>query len=198
MHPPNWPDRLESERLLIRLYELADAPAYLHALETHRAYLARALGWGPDRFGDLAWAEDQMRMRRKNHAGRVNLPLAIFSREDGAFLGSVGLVRPNWAERRSEIGLWMLPTAQRQGYAAEACLRLMTHAFEAMDLARIDLYTRPDNGAVHSMAQRFGFTFDGLIPPDPPLPGEPGEMAAYHMDREGWLARPSDAPSRPG
>jgi RimJ/RimL family protein N-acetyltransferase/predicted enzyme related to lactoylglutathione lyase len=178
LHRRRWPTYLESDNLILRLFEESDAAAYRQVRDESRAHLVDALGWGPEKFGDpLA----EIRALREHHAARRSLPLGIFDRADGRLLGAVGLVRPDWEARTSEIGIWLGVKALGRGFASEAARRLVRHAFEALGLRRIELKTNPANTHLRESARRHGFTFEGLKAVEPGPEGPLSEIAVYAL-----------------
>ena len=115
------PTSLETDRLTLRLFEEADAPAYQRLLDESREHLTRSLGWGPERFENAA---GQIRELRERHRAKIAVPLGIFAK-DGGFLGAIGLVRPDWEAGSCEIGIWLGVGALGQGVASEAARALI-------------------------------------------------------------------------
>jgi RimJ/RimL family protein N-acetyltransferase len=176
------PTRLESEHLTLRLFEESDAEAYKQLLDESREHLTRALGWGPQRFGSLEDARAEIRKMRANHAARVSVPLGIFAKEDGAFLGAVGLVRPDWEAGVCELGMWLGVNATGRGVASETARRVIRHAFEEMGLRRLVIVTDPANALIGAAARKYGFTFEGLKQVEPGPAGPLSEVAVYVLD----------------
>ena len=177
---PHLPQRLDTERLVLRLWEPTDAPALETVLEASRDHLTAALGWTEERFADVP---AQIAEHRAHPAARRNLPLGVFDRVDGRLLGAVGLVRPDWRAGTCEVGIWMGAPALGQGYAREAALAVVRHAFMGLGLRRLEIKTHPSNTVVREGALRHGFRFEGEAPaPD----GPPAAIACYALDREAW------------
>lgn len=110
---------------------------------------------------------------------------AVVSKEDGRFVGLVGLVPclgpyeqlPSFAPagvigRRftAEVGIFyaIAPAAQRQGYATEAAGALMDFAFQVLHLKRIIATTTYDNIASQAVMRRLGMRLETNSYPDPP------------------------------
>jgi N-acetyltransferase len=78
-----------------------------------------------------------------------------------------------------EIGwTWLAASAQRTGINAEAKLLLLTHAFETLRLARVDLKTDARNQRSRQAIGRLGAQFEGVLRSWSPshVPGEEGRM----------------------
>jgi RimJ/RimL family protein N-acetyltransferase/ADP-ribose pyrophosphatase YjhB (NUDIX family) len=86
---------------------------------------------------------------------------AIVSTEGGALLGAVGLlVRPPGL---AELGYWLTASARGKGIATRAVRLAAAWAMEAAALERIELQIAPDNAASIRVAERSGFTREGLL-----------------------------------
>ena len=118
--------------------------------------------------------------------GRLHQPQygerAITSRQDGAFLGLIGMVpcmapfaqlpseggRPN-ARATAEVGLfWALsPAAQGRGLATEAARAFSEHLFEHLGLERLIATTEHDNTRSIAVMRRLGMRIETNPFPDP-------------------------------
>ena len=77
-------------------------------------------------------------------------------------VGEVG-VAFEWANRRAEAFYWIERRSRRLGLASEA-LKLATRwAFDQPDILRVHLLTHTDNVASHRVAERCGFTREGVL-----------------------------------
>ena len=60
------------------------------------------------------------------------------------------------------IGYWIGQPFARQGYMREAIGALVSHAFTAMDLSRIEAACLPENLASRGVLERSGFKYEGV------------------------------------
>jgi RimJ/RimL family protein N-acetyltransferase len=90
-----------------------------------------------------------------------DLHRAIVDADNNAVLGSIGI----WTvqEGVGEIGYWVAAPARRRGVAVRAVRLLVACAFAAREYARIQLHTPPGNEASARVAERAGFTREGLL-----------------------------------
>ena len=95
-------------------------------------------------------------------AGR-SLGLVIADTGTGELLGSVGLLGFDWDERRCEIGYWLAPWGRGRGAATRAVRLLSPWALRELGVARVALHTTPDNEASQRVAERAGFTREGVL-----------------------------------
>jgi RimJ/RimL family protein N-acetyltransferase len=90
---------------------------------------------------------------------QVNFAVTLIS--DGALLGSIGLwiIKPNVGE----IGYWTAAEARGHGYTPRAVRLLSKWAFEELNLARLQLGTFPGNRPSERVAEKVGYTSEGVL-----------------------------------
>jgi RimJ/RimL family protein N-acetyltransferase len=97
------------------------------------------------------------------HAG-IAAPFAItLAADDRELLGSVALMRLNWRHRRAEVGYWLAADARGEGHATRAVRLICDWGARALGLERIDLLAGTANGASQAVAERAGFTREGVL-----------------------------------
>jgi RimJ/RimL family protein N-acetyltransferase len=94
--------------------------------------------------------------------GEHALPLAICDRQTDTLLGSVGVHLREQPEV-AEIGYWIARDARRRGIATRAVRLVSRWAIPTLGLQRLELMTRTDNVASQGVAERAGFTREGLL-----------------------------------
>jgi RimJ/RimL family protein N-acetyltransferase len=94
-------------------------------------------------------------------AGR-QLSLAIVGR-DGGLLGAIGLASVDRHQRNGEIGYWIAREARRRSVGTRAVRLLSRWALTELELERIELLANPLNEASQRLAERAGFTREGLL-----------------------------------
>jgi ribosomal-protein-serine acetyltransferase len=80
---------------------------------------------------------------------------------DSAIVGSIGFNRTDPMNRSTSIGYWLAAEAQGRGIVTEAVQALVRHAF-GRDVNRVELRAAPDNARSQAVAERCGFTFEGV------------------------------------
>jgi [ribosomal protein S5]-alanine N-acetyltransferase len=94
-------------------------------------------------------------------AGR-ELALAIVDADDRV-LGAMGMSKFDWTGMTAEIGYWMAPESRRRGFGARATRMLAEWGIAALGLERIELLANPANEASQRLAERAGFTREGVL-----------------------------------
>jgi RimJ/RimL family protein N-acetyltransferase len=98
------------------------------------------------------------------------VPFAQIRRADGRAVGCTAYWDPRpWpgrddALRAVEVGFtWLSASAQGSGINTEAKLLLMSHAFESLRVARVDLKTDARNMRSRRAIESLGATFEGVL-----------------------------------
>jgi len=142
---PRRPVRIETERLTLRQPVMADFRDWSGLRAESAEFL---IPWEP------AWAPDHL--SRKGFSNRVwwaqraiaggsALPLFLIRREDGVLLGAITLDNIRRGPAQSgNLGYWIGVAHARQGYMAEAISGVVHHAFERLDLSRIEAACLPE------------------------------------------------------
>lgn len=95
-------------------------------------------------------------------AGR-QLALAIVGRDGGRLLGAIGLAGIDRQQRSGEIGYWIAREARRRSVGTRAARLITRWALTEFELERVELLANPLNEASQRLAERAGFTREGLL-----------------------------------
>jgi RimJ/RimL family protein N-acetyltransferase len=86
---------------------------------------------------------------------------AITDRRSGEVLGGIGLRMPS--EGVGEVGYWVKREARGRGVATRALRLVARWALEEQKLVRVQLTAEPGNAASLRVAEKAGFTREGLL-----------------------------------
>lgn len=186
MNPVDLPftDRFESQRLLIRCPRSGDGRAVYEAvcetLDDLRAWPA-SLPWAV--FEPSAEASENFcQQGHAAFAARRDLPLLLFRRDTGALVGSSGLHRMDWTQRRFEIGYWCRRSLQGQGYITEAVQAIAAFAESKLAARRLECLTDVRNGPSRKVAESAGFVLES-VQKRPSPQGEESDYCVYARAR---------------
>ncbi|MBX3621341.1 MAG: GNAT family N-acetyltransferase [Rhizobacter sp.] len=150
---------LTTARLVVREVEAADLPDLLAVNgdpEVTR-FLPYATWQGlPDA---SAWLE---RMNALTATGSAR-QLVIVRQADGRVMGTVLLFKHDEGSRRLELGYALGRAHWRQGVAGEALRAVLSHAFTALQVRRVEAEVNPDNTASNALLTSLGFTHEGFL-----------------------------------
>ena len=96
------------------------------------------------------------------HAHGESLTFAITLRNSEEFIGSIGLLL-NAADQHGELGYWIGRPYWNQGFATEAAIAMVSHAFETLKLHRIFALHMARNPASGRVMQKIGMRLEGTL-----------------------------------
>src|SRR5712691_8710664 len=76
-------------------------------------------------------------------------------------IGSIGMKVNDF--HTGHIGYWCAPDARGRGMTTRALRLLCKHAFDELELERLELITDPDNDASQRVAENVGFQREGVL-----------------------------------
>ncbi len=132
----------------------------------------------PDGFGAL-WVERYTRGRDE----RTNEGFAIVDSESDGFLGFMALVSLNLETQEAEAGYIVASHARGRGVATRGLRLLTAWAFDGLPLERIELFIDVENSPSEVVAQRCGYTREGVLRWTYLKPGLRSDTIVYSMLR---------------
>jgi RimJ/RimL family protein N-acetyltransferase len=117
----------------------------------------------PEQYGEVDARTYLLQRYDAIHAG-ATAPFAIVDADDDEhLLGSISLMRIAWEHARGEVGYWLAREARGKGHATRAVKLICAWAFATLELERIDLFAATGNPASQRVAERAGFTREGVL-----------------------------------
>lgn len=106
-------------------------------------------------------------------------------RGEGVLLGGVSLYEVRRDQGCAAVGYWLAAEARGRGVATQAVRLLARWAFAELGLARLELTCGPDNEASQHVAERCGFTREGLLRSHVPFQGARRDSVIYGLLPDG-------------
>lgn len=156
------PEQFETDRLLIRAPREGDGAAVNAAVIESLKELQPWMPWAQTA-PTAEEAEVTIRRSRLQYLDRSDLRLLLFRKDTGELAGSSGLHRIDWAARRFEIGYWLRTSCQGQGFMTEAADGITRFAINELAANRIEIRCDARNTKSAQVAQRLGFTLEGIL-----------------------------------
>lgn len=139
--------------------------------------------------GPLAHREAAAEMQREIAAGNLSntmMKWGLALRESNLVIGTTTLFNLNLDNGRAEIGYAMARAYWGQGYMQEALQALVSHAFEVMELRRLEADVDPRNAASIRTLERLGFQREGFLRERWHVNGELQDALFYGLLRREW------------
>jgi len=177
------PERIETERLILRCPLPGDGAlvnaAVCESLDALRPFMPWAQTAPSVDDSELVCRRAQARFRL-----REDLVMSMFERAadggEGRYVGGSGLHRISWDVRRFEIGYWCRSGCTGRGFVTEAVRALNRLAFDQLGARRVEVRMDGNNERSRKLAERAGFTFEGVLRGDSLTPrGEMRDTCVY-------------------
>ncbi len=169
--PPKPP--LTGTRVALRPFTVGDAPAIAAAvLESDIPRFTMT----PDAMTEAEacdWIERGLEWWPRGVAR-----FAITRPTDDRCVGQIG-VQIDVPMRRAETFYWLTGAARGQGLASQALELVTQWVFRDFDIARLQLATHVDNEASQRLAERCGFTREGILRAWEPVKGEQPDVVMF-------------------
>ena len=154
---------LVRDPVLLRAARLCDHAQWAALREKSRSHLVRwEEDWSPHEMTPAFFRKRVKTFHRAMRRG-VSLPLLIFRRDDEALVGGATLSSLRYgASRSAQLGYWIGAPHIRRGYGAAAVRAMLDHAFDALELNRVQAACQPANAASKALLLKLGFQEEGL------------------------------------
>ncbi len=157
------PMPIRTPRLLIRPKQVGDGAITSAAVAETWDELHKWMRWAEDR--DAFTAESMEIRNRQVMASfilREGIELIGVEAATGTAVIWCGLHDIDWQGRQCDTGYWVRQSAQGRGFATEAANALVRYGFGALGMRRIGLTHSGGNEASRRIAERLGFSFEGI------------------------------------
>jgi RimJ/RimL family protein N-acetyltransferase len=158
--PPAY--SIRTPRVLLRCWNLGDAPALFATVEDNVDHLRRFMPWIAERPPDAEAQLKRLRVFRSWFDRDEQYFLGVFDAATGAVIGGTGLhktIGPN----AFEIGYWLSRRHVGKGLATETVSALLRVAFEIHEVSRVEIRCAPTNAASARIPARLGFLHEATL-----------------------------------
>ena len=154
--------RIETERLVVRCWDPADAPKLKEAIDSSIEHLRAWMPWAYNEPQTLGEQVALLRGFRGQFDKDEDFIYAIFDRGESRVLGGSGL-HTRIGEHAREIGYWIRADAEGNGYVTEAVAALTRVGFELEGLERIEIRVEPANARSRRIPERLGYAEEATL-----------------------------------
>lgn len=172
--------QLHTGRFLLRPFVAADASAFAEAVRESTSSVGRWMNWAHEAYTEgeaLSWFAfcDAARAAGSAHE------FGIFLDDGKILVGGAGLNQFNTVNGFCNLGYWVRASQQRQGAALAAIGALVRHAFEALQLSRVEIVVADGNAASCGAARKAGATHECLARNRLLLRGRPVDAHVFSL-----------------
>ena len=173
----NHPPTLETKRLILRPFQISDAPRVKELAGAYEIYRPTLNVPHPYEEG---MAEKWIATHAATFYQGNGVNLAITLKADGLLIGAVGL-GVSQGHHRAEVGYWIGVPYWGNGYCTEAAIEMLRYGFEVMKLHKITSSHMEWNQASGRVMQKAGMTREGTLVDHVVKDGEYQTMILYGM-----------------
>lgn len=182
------PTQFESGRLILRPYQAGDGAMYFAVGQKNRQHLQR---YESDNVILTAKSEQDAEALVQELAAdwvaRKCFFLGAWDKFSGEFVAQVYIGVVNWVTPEFEVGYFVDLDHEGQGYVTEAVKAALGFVFDHLQAQRVSLYCSTTNLRSLRVAERCGFTREGLLRQNRRQPdGSFSDSLVYGLLRSEW------------
>ena len=173
---------IESQRVVLRLVEEADLPALL--LVNGDEEVTRFLPYPT--WASVVDGQAWLARCRVLAAQTKALQFVVIEKASGSAIGTCLLFRYEESSARMELGYVLGRAHWGQGLMQEALTALISQAFGAYGMRRLEAEVNPDNAASNKLLRKLGFQLEGLLRQRSAAKGVTYDVNIYGLLGEEW------------
>lgn len=179
----------------LRPWRVEDVTTLYEAVIVDQKHVASRLAWADGIYTTDKADEFVARTLLEYREGHLNYAIEV----DGRVAGGIGVPRSIPAEREYEIGYWLSKPYTGRGVMTRSAGALTEVLFGSHDAHRVQIAALGCNTPSRSVAERLGFTLEGVARRARWHRGEWHDMAWYAVIDDEWGERAArSAPQRAG
>jgi RimJ/RimL family protein N-acetyltransferase len=157
--------RIETERLIIRCWELRDISLLQEAIDTSRDHLRPWMPWADAEPEQPRIKIERLRRFKADFDRGADFVYGIFSHDEKRVIGGTGLHTRQGPKTR-EIGYWIRFDSINQGFATESTAALTRIAFEVNRVPRVEIRCNAENAASAAIPRKLSFILEDITAED--------------------------------
>lgn len=179
--------RVVDAQVELRMLTVQQARAYYTLLEENRRHISEWEAWAAA--ATLESTTHYIRVMADQYVRGSGFSAAIYYRAptdaNSQLVGNVSY-RINRENTSAEIGYWLAQSLTGRGIATRSARSLVAYAFEDDHLNRVVIRSATGNTRSCAVAERLGFTRDGVIRDDLLVRGQYHDRAYYTLLASEW------------
>jgi ribosomal-protein-serine acetyltransferase len=171
------------ERTELRAIAEKDVPRVYAAVDNNRDHLRKFLAWL-----DMTRSPADIEAFRLRSLAqeREGMGLTRIIERDQQVCGVVALTQVDQLNHRAELGYWIDQHLEGRGICRRACVQLIQYAFDHLQLNRLTVAAAVENRRSRALAERLGFTLEGVRRESEWLYDHYVDHALYGLLRSEW------------
>jgi ribosomal-protein-serine acetyltransferase len=174
------------DEITLVLAEDRHAPVMTDLIVRNQARLARWEPWA-EHPATLEGTRAYIRAALDDFARGRQISTIIAVDGGSRFVGRCGM-RINPQVGSGDIGYWIDGEYEGRGITSRSAQALISSVFDELGLSRVDLRTSIGNTRSRAVAERLGFTFEGVLPRGLQFMQRADDVALYGVTARQWAA----------
>ncbi|GHO78020.1 GNAT family N-acetyltransferase [Ktedonobacter sp. SOSP1-85] len=167
----------------LQILEMRHAPEFLEFVDENRAYLGEWMSWDTT----MQTLEDAQNFIKRG--------LSRFSDDgipwvgiwlNGRMVGGIHFSPIDPRVHSTEVGYWLGQSATGRGLMTRALKAMLHYAFDLLHVNRVGLQADVRNSRSRAVAERLGFTFEGIRRQSLEYKGQLIDIATYSLLAQEW------------
>jgi ribosomal-protein-serine acetyltransferase len=150
---------LKIDDIELRPFTQDDAHRFHALITANRNHLDQWLRWSA-RIQTLEHVLDIIQKSAERYQANVGFHVGLWYR--GQLAGGIACRDINYESSHAEIGYWLGEEFVGKGLVVKSCCAVITLLFEQERMHRIEIQCATDNLKSRAVAERLGFTFEGV------------------------------------
>ncbi|ASS64982.1 MULTISPECIES: GNAT family N-acetyltransferase [unclassified Paenibacillus] len=172
-----------SPDLELRLLESRYARPLFRTVQQNRDCLDKWLPW-VKHIENVDDMKDYIEFEQKRRELQQGFSAIIL--EGGNPAGVVSYQELDWRNSKASLGYWLSADCQGRGIMTLACKEMVQYAIVTLEMNRVEIRSRSDNVRSRSVAERLGFTLEGLLRQEERSGASFYDHAVYGMVASEW------------
>ena len=173
------------ETTRLRPWQVEDAPALYEAVMSGQEHIARWMAWADGTYTIVRSRDFLEACERGYPSGQLDWAVEV----GGIAVGSLGVPRSEPAHGEYEIGYWLAEPYTGRGIMTRCAAAVTAWLFETKQAHRVQIAALGGNTPSRAVAERLGFTLEGVFRRSRFNRGEWHDMAWYAVTEDEWAAR---------
>lgn len=150
----------QTEQLIIRPYKTSDAEAVQKTMNNYQIYRTT---YGLPYPCDVKYVKKWIKNVINSASANKSYEYAIINKNNGTYMGNVGLINIDQQSRRCDISYFVDPLYHNNGIATEASSALIKYAFEQLGMVRVGGMCMEINIASARVMEKLHMTYEGTL-----------------------------------
>jgi RimJ/RimL family protein N-acetyltransferase len=173
--------RIVTPRIVIRCWQVEDAPLLKAAIDASLDHLQAWMAWAKSEPSEVADIEARIATMRDEFYGGRDWSYGVWDLVEREVLGGLGLHRRGQPDAL-EIGYWLRADMTRRGYATEAVGAITRAGFAELGVERLEIRCDPRNVRSAAVPRRLGYRHTRTLENDSITPdGRPRDTMVWEL-----------------